>query len=108
MVDQLRSIHRCKCGECRRSPLGELAEEHQAINRVMASLNEKSRRLFAGVLAIQHGRGGIERVVEITGLSRNTVRRGQRELQDGDGGLAGRVRRSGGGRQCLEKKALRW
>jgi hypothetical protein len=108
MVDQLRNIHRCKCGECRRPPLGKLAEEHEAINRVMASLNEKSRRLFAGLMAIQHGRGGIEHVVEITGLSRNTVRRGQRELRDGDGNLAGRVRRPGGGRQCLEKKALHW
>lgn len=108
MVDHQRKIHRCRCCDCRRSRVGDVAEEHRAINRVMAALDEKCRRLFAGVLVMQHGRGGLECVVEITGLSRNTVRRGRRELRNGDAGLEGRVRRSGGGRQRLEKKTSLW
>ena len=102
MVDP-NVLHHCQCHDCRRSAASDIADEHRAINRVLASLNEKARRLFAGVLAIQYGRGGIERVVEITGLSRNTIRRGRRELQNA-ASKEGRIRRPGGGRLRVEKK----
>jgi hypothetical protein len=83
-----------------------LVKYHRAINRVMGELDERGRRLFAGVLARQYGRGGIQRVVEITGLNRMTIRRGLRESERGQAESPGRVRRPGGGRKCLEKKLL--
>jgi hypothetical protein len=99
-------IHRCCCRGCRSRRDGELVEYHAAINRVMAELDERGRRLFAGVLARQHGRGGVQRVAEITGLSRMTIRRGRCETARGQHESPDRVRRSGGGRKRLEKKRL--
>ncbi len=99
-------VHGCRCQECRLGSNPDLAEYHRSINRVMVELDERSRRLFVGVLARQLGRGGIERVVEITGLSRMTVRRGLCECEVAQGTGADRIRRSGGGRERVEKKAL--
>lgn len=73
----------------------------------MAGLNEKSRRRFAGVLAMQWGRGGVQRAMVITGLSRNTICRGQSEVARGERITErGRVRQVGGGRQTGEKRIL--
>jgi hypothetical protein len=83
-----------------------LIAQHGAINRVMTKLDERGRRLFAGILARQQGRGGIQQVAEITGLSRMTIRRGWRESERGQGEFSDRVRRPGGGRKCIEKKLL--
>lgn len=101
-----RRIRRCRCRGCRSRSDSELVAYHRAINRVMAELDERSRRLFAGLLARQRGRGGIQRVAEITGLSRMTIRRGLRESQRGQAGPSDRVRRPGGGRKRVEKKRL--
>ena len=101
-----RRIRRCRCRGCRSRRDIELVTYHRAINRVMVELDERSRRLFAGILARQHGHGGIWQVAEITGLSRMTVRRGLRETERGQAQSSDRVRRSGGGRKCVEKKLL--
>ena len=101
-----RRIHRCRCRGCRSRRDTELVAYHRAINRVMVELDERSRRLFAGILARQHGHGGIWQVAEITGLSRMTVRRGLRETERGQAQSSDRVRRPGGGRKCVEKKLL--
>jgi hypothetical protein len=73
----------------------------------MRELDERSRRLFVGLLARQLGRGGIQRVSEITGLSRVTIRRGLRECDESQPAELDRVRSVGGGRKLIEKKALR-
>ncbi|MCL5996800.1 MAG: hypothetical protein M1546_12200 [Chloroflexi bacterium] len=101
MKKKRRAVHRCECKECQRHPYGVLAKEHRAINRVLAGLDEKSRRQCAGVLALQRGRGGVQAVHEISGLSRTTIRRGEREIR----GLkrTDRIRAPGGGRQPVEK-----
>lgn len=101
-----RRIHRCRCRGCRSRRDTELVAYHRAINRVMVELDERSRRLFAGILARQHGHGGIWQVAEITGLSRMTIRRGLRETERGQAQSSDRVRRPGGGRKCVEKKLL--
>jgi hypothetical protein len=67
-------------------------------------LDERQRRLWAAAEAQALGRGGIARVAEATGLSRRTIRLGQRELQGSTQGEAepleqGRVRQRGGGRK---------
>jgi len=70
----------------------------------MLELDERHRRLFAGLLARQLGRGGRQRVFEITGLSRVTIGRGLRECDEAQSAELDRVRRAGGGRKLLEKK----
>lgn len=109
MADGKRKrIHRCRCCECRSRSNPDLTAYHRAINRVMAELDERSRRLFAGVLARQRGHGGVQEVAEITGLSRTTIRRGLRESEWGQAVSSERVRRPGGGRKRVEKKRLAW
>jgi hypothetical protein len=99
-----RARHSCSCASCQAFPQGNEAQEHAAINRVLATLDEKGRRLLAGLLAQQQGRGGLELLYQITGLSRNTIRRGLREIQGGVRGPFQRVRRPGAGRPPVEKK----
>jgi hypothetical protein len=78
-----------------------VAREHQAINRVLATFDEKARRRFAGLVAFQLGRGGVQLAREITGLSRMTIRAGRDEINRTDR-MPG-VRRSGAGRPAFEK-----
>ena len=101
-----KRFHRCRCRGCRSRSDTELLAYHRAINRVIAELDERSRRLFAGLLARQLGHGGIQQVAEITGLSCKTIRRGLRESERGQAESLDRVRRPGGGRKRVEKKRL--
>ena len=110
MEGQMEVPHVCGCSACRTRSDRWTAEFHGAINRVMIELNEKDRRLLAGLLARRAGRGGIQRVVEITGMSRATIRRGCREIRGkrpGRPGGSGRIRQRGGGRKRAEKKGAR-
>jgi len=97
-----RFLHRCACRTCQQHPHSGTAKAHRVINRFVAVLNEKQRRLFLGLCARQQGRGAIRQLARIAGVSRNTIRRGLREL--GQRAVAGRVRRPGGGRPPVEKK----
>ena len=101
-----RTIHLCTCLECEQDATGETARLHASINFVLASLDEKSRRRFIGVLATQHGYGGIQYFARVTGLSRTTILCGQREIEQLDAHQPGRIRAVGGGAQVLEKKRL--
>jgi len=103
-----RSIYECCCQDCRDHPKGTVALDHQAVNRILAMLDERQRRLLAALLALRRGHGGILRVSEITGLSRTTVRRGIAELRRGIGPGQERIRQPGGGRKRLEKKSQAW
>ena len=81
-----------------------MAEHHRAINRVLATLDERNRRRFVGLLALQWGWGGVQRLVEITGLSRNTIVRGRVELQRPQRApKTVRVRQAGAGRKRVDK-----
>ena len=100
-------VHHCCCPDCNRCPQGTIAEEHRLINQLVATFDEKSRRLYVAFLARQQGRGGIAKLARITGLSRNTIRRGQRELLRPSPDLENRIRHKGGGRMRLEKKRHR-
>lgn len=68
----------------------------------MAKLNEKERRLTMARYADAIGPGGIAMISERYHASRNTVRRGLRELHSGDTDTDGsRIRRRGGGRKNI-------
>lgn len=96
--------HNCQCAKCVASPRAATAQLHQQINQLAAMLNEKDRRQFVGLLARQLGRGGVTIMAEVTGLDRNTIMRGQRELTGSE--FSERVRHKGGGRPLVEKKSL--
>lgn len=49
------NLHKRICQTCRQHPYSAVAKEHQAINRVVAGLDEKNRRRFVGLLALQRG-----------------------------------------------------
>jgi hypothetical protein len=66
-------------------------------------LDEKQRRLHAGLEAYKLGYGGDEKVADLLGIERHTVAKGRRELLGGDIST-GRIRRAGGGRKSQEKK----
>jgi hypothetical protein len=98
-----RLIRACQCPTCQQHPKGRVAREHRALNRLIAASDERTRRLLAGLLARQHGRGGITLLARITGLDRDTVARGRRELRQ-PFRVSGRVRQPGAGGQRIEKK----
>jgi hypothetical protein len=66
-------------------------------------LNEQQRRLFAGLESIKMGHGGDSTLAAFLGLDPHTVARGRQQLLD-QHVMAGRTRRSGGGRKPVEKK----
>ena len=66
-------------------------------------LDEKQRRLYAGLEALKTGRGGDAQIADLLGLDIGTVARGRHELLEQDVEVD-RVRRLGGGRHAVEKK----
>ena len=103
-----KPVHQCKCRTCESAPRSVEAKEHQAINQVISLLHEKGRRQFVGLLALQWGRGGLERLSLITGLSRPTIRKGRKEVQRRERqSERNRVRKQGAGCQPVEKNSLR-
>lgn len=98
-----RKLHHCTCETCQRHSYSKIAKEHKAINRVLLGLDERNRRRFIGVLASQ--RGNVSELSQITGLSRNTIYRGQQEVEHPKRNPASGIRRRGGGRMTVEKNS---
>jgi hypothetical protein len=89
------------------SPLTTVSASEEARAAVIlffSLLDEKQRRLYAGIESIKLGRGGDHVIAEWTGLSRQTIARGRRELLERDWELD-RVRKPGGGRPPVKKNA---
>lgn len=99
-----KPLHVCTCTDCRHHPRSPIAKLHVGVNRVATTMDEKSRRRFVGLLATQHGWGGVRQMSRITGLSRTTILRGQREIERTPRSRRQRMRRRGGGRPRVEKK----
>ena len=105
MANQRKGIVRpCDCVTCRDHPRTAEAREHKQINRMMSTLDEKNARRVAGLLASRAGHGGVSLISRVTGMSRQTIDRGLRELEEDDQVPVDRVRAVGGGRKPLEKK----
>ena len=66
-------------------------------------LDEKQRRLYAGLESIKLGHGGDQKIAHLFGMDMHTVAKGRKELWNGEIETE-RVRRVGGGRKFLEKK----
>jgi hypothetical protein len=80
-----------------------LQEAKAALLLFWATLDEKQRRLYAGLESAKMGHGGDEHIAELFGIDRHTVARGRDELLEGFDPSAP-VRRPGGGRAAREKK----
>lgn len=66
-------------------------------------LDERQRRLYAGLESIKLGYGGDRKVAEFLGMDPHTVGRGREQLLAGE--FEGeRTRKSGAGRKAVEKK----
>jgi len=83
--------------------VGMPEELRAAIVLFFSLLDEKQRRLYAGLEALKSGRGGDGRIAELLGLDAGTVARGRRELLTQDVEID-RIRAMGGGRKSVEKK----
>src|SRR5260370_30460221 len=71
--------------------------------RFLRTLDARQARLCAAERALALGRGGITRLVRVTGLSHPTIRKGMAELHSAALPLAvGRIRRPGAGRKKVE------
>ncbi|MBI4028531.1 MAG: hypothetical protein HY360_26325 [Verrucomicrobia bacterium] len=80
-----------------------LPEMKAAMVLFYSLLNEKQRRLYAGLESLRGGHGGDRAIAALLGLDIHTVAKGRRELFCGE--AAGEwVRREGGGRKAVEKK----
>lgn len=78
-------------------------EVKAAIILFFGLLDERQRRLFAGLEALKVGRGGDARVAALLGVDPHTVAKGRIELLGEDIDTT-RVRKPGGGRVRVEKK----
>jgi len=85
------------------SPEGVPDELRAALVLFFSLLDEKQRRLYAGLESLKLGYGGDQRVAAFLGLDPHTVARGRRELLEHDLEVD-RIRKAGGGRKGLEKK----
>ena len=98
-----RPIHRCRCEVCQCHPYSQAAQQHQALNRMLAYCDEKMRRRVVGLLAQHWGPHCISLLRRITGLSRNTIQRGKYEIEHPVSGPPRRIRQPGAGRIPVEK-----
>jgi hypothetical protein len=83
----------------------KLAQEEAkaAILLFCSILDEKQRRLYAGLESLKLGHGGDVYIASLLGMDPHTVARGRQELMGGDFDSDG-IRTEGGGRLAQEKK----
>ncbi len=72
------------------------------LSSILPLLNERQRRVVAASEAQAYGKGGVQFISTITGISRQTIYRGLKEL--GDPSDLDRVRKPGGGRKKIIEK----
>ncbi len=77
-----------------------------AIILFFSLLDEKQRRLYAGLESLKLGHGGDRRMAKLLGMGVGAVARGRRALLERDVEVE-RVRRAGAGRKPVEKKRPR-
>ena len=90
-----------------REPGADSDEARAALVLFISLLDERQRRLFAGLEALRLGHGGDRAVAEATGLDRHTIAKGRQELMGHDVQVDQRRRREGAGRKLVEKKHRR-
>src|ERR1700730_17987210 len=93
---------RCPCWLCQKDTMS--VEKHQRWLDIIGHLNERQARWYVAEKAIEFGHGGINEMATITGMNRQTIRKGVQELAAGIAGTATeRIRGRGGGRKRIEQ-----
>jgi len=77
-----------------------------AIILFFSLLDEKQRRLYAGLESLKLGHGGDRQIADLLNMDVGTIARGRRQLLQHDVEVE-RARRQGGGRKHIEKKRRR-
>ena len=77
-------------------------EVRAAIILFFSVLDERQRRLYAGLESLRQGRGGDSIISRLLNIDNHTVARGRRELLERDQEI-GRIRKKGGGRSPVKK-----
>ena len=99
------TIHACECPICEAASDPAVVRRHYHINLLLSRLTEPQRRWYVGFLSQEPDRPGDRQLVLITGLVRNTIQRGRRELAAGLANVSPtQQRRAGAGRPAAEKK----
>lgn len=79
--------------------------DDQQVKLVFLHLDEKQRRLVAGLLSKTVEWGGDSVVAQMTGIDRKTIMKGRLEIDDGLTKISkDRIRRERAGRPPVEKK----
>src|SRR5260370_17226966 len=81
-----------------------LAAVRQRFTALEQVLDERSRRLLVAAESRALGPGGISAVSKVTGVSRQVIRQGLRELEQSRTAPVGRIRRPGGGQKKAREK----
>ena len=76
-----------------------------AIILFFSILNEKQRRLYAGLESLKLGHGGDRKISELLGINAHTIAKGKKELLS-DNIITDRIRSTGGGNKNTKKKSL--
>lgn len=76
-----------------------------AIILFFSLLNEKQRRLYAGLESFKLGHGGDQKIANLFGIDTHTIAKGRQELFRGDVQMHS-IRKKGAGRKPVEKKFL--
>lgn len=72
----------CDCPDCLAGNNHPDSQYHQDLRLFLSTLNDEQRRLYAAVESRHLGRGGVGKVAQITGLCKQTVAYGRRQLAD--------------------------
>jgi transposase len=92
-------VNECQCPHCLKLEDHPDKQLHRHLNVLLSHLNEQERRWVAAYESKRLGYGGASLVSRITGFSRVTIARGQREFDEElQGRPSGRARLHGGGR----------
>ena len=70
-------------------------------------LDERQRRLYAGLESLKLGHGGDAYIAALLGLDPHTVAKGRKELINGELSASDNIRVKGAGRPLQEKKRLK-
>ncbi|MDZ4799882.1 MAG: ISAzo13 family transposase [Bryobacteraceae bacterium] len=81
-----------------------IAGVRQRFAALESVIDERTRRLLVAAESSAWGAGGISVVSQATGVSRQVIRQGLRELKELPVAPAGRIRRAGGGRKKSRQK----
>jgi len=77
------TIHRCGCSICHAGSDPAIIQRHSHMKVRLRRRTEPQQRWSVGFLAQQPDRHGDRQLVRMTGLARNPIRRGRRELAAG-------------------------